>query len=60
MIHGGADELVSPSAGRTLADGLPRGEFDTLEDAGHLCFVERSRDVNDRLLGFLEAHTDDE
>ncbi|ADB58938.1 alpha/beta hydrolase fold protein [Haloterrigena turkmenica DSM 5511] len=60
VIHGGADELVSPSAGRTLADGLPRGEFDTLEDAGHLCFVERSRDVNDRLLGFLEAHTDDE
>ena len=60
VFHGGADELVSPSAGRTLADGLPRGEFAALEDAGHLAFIERSRDVNDRVLGFLEAHTDDE
>ncbi|QRV17017.1 alpha/beta fold hydrolase [Haloterrigena salifodinae] len=60
VIHGGADELVSPSAGRALADGLPRGEFVALEDAGHLAFIERSRTVNDQVLGFLEAHTDDE
>ncbi|ELZ21966.1 alpha/beta hydrolase fold protein [Haloterrigena salina JCM 13891] len=60
VIHGGADELVSPSAGRSLADGLPRGAFETLEGAGHLAFIERSRTVNDRMLGFLEAHTDDE
>ncbi|WP_222915572.1 alpha/beta hydrolase [Natrinema sp. SYSU A 869] len=60
VIHGGSDELVSPAAGETLARGLPRGEFEVLEGAGHLCFVERSRTVNDRLLGFLEAHIDDE
>ncbi|AFO55742.1 alpha/beta fold hydrolase [Natrinema sp. J7-2] len=59
VIHGGADELVSPAAGRELARGLPRGEFRALEDAGHLCFIERSRTVNDLLLGFLEAQTDD-
>ncbi len=59
VIHGGADGLVSPAAGRELARGLPRGEFRALEDAGHLCFVERSRTVNDRLLGFLEAQTTD-
>ena len=58
VIHGGADELVSPSAGEALARGLPRGKFVELEGAGHLCFVERSRTVNDRLLGFLEEHTD--
>ena len=59
VFHGTADELVSVDAGRDLARGLPRGEFLALEGAGHLAFVERSRDVNDRLLGFLEAHTRD-
>ncbi|WP_226004806.1 alpha/beta fold hydrolase [Natrinema salinisoli] len=61
VIHGAADELVSPAAGRDLARGLPRGEFVELEGAGHLAFIERSRTVNDRLLGFLEEQrTDDE
>lgn len=59
VFHGGADELVPPSVGRDLARGLPRGEFAELEGAGHLAFIERSRAVNDRLLGFLEAHTED-
>ncbi|MDF9747363.1 alpha/beta fold hydrolase [Natrinema salsiterrestre] len=58
VIHGTADELVPPAAGRELARGLPRGEFTGLEGAGHLCFVERSRTVNDRSLGFLEEHTE--
>ncbi|WP_455449987.1 alpha/beta fold hydrolase [Natrinema thermotolerans] len=59
VIHGGADELVSPAAGTALARGLPRGEFRNLEDAGHLCFIERSRTVNDLLLGFLADRTDE-
>ncbi|QCW01747.1 alpha/beta fold hydrolase [Natrinema pallidum] len=59
VIHGGADELVSPATGKELARGLPRGEFRALEGAGHLCFVERSRTVNDLLLGALEAQTDE-
>ncbi|AGB35905.1 alpha/beta fold hydrolase [Natronococcus occultus] len=58
VIHGTADELVSPEAGRELAAGLPRGEFVPLEDAGHLVGIERSRTVNDRLLGFLEDRSD--
>ena len=60
VTHGGADELVPPAVGQALARGLPRGEFEELEGAGHLCFIERSRTVNDRILGFLEAQTDDE
>jgi pimeloyl-ACP methyl ester carboxylesterase len=60
VIHGTADELVSPAAGRELARGLPRGEFTGLEGAGHLAFIERSRTVSDRLLGFLEERTADE
>ncbi|MFA9416144.1 alpha/beta fold hydrolase [Natrinema sp. HArc-T2] len=60
VFYGEADELVSPAAGQELAQGLPRGEFRELEGTGHLCFIERSRTVNDLLLGFLEEHTDDE
>ncbi|WIV67010.1 alpha/beta fold hydrolase [Natrialbaceae archaeon AArc-T1-2] len=56
VCHGTADDLVSAASGRELADALPRGEFEPLE-AGHLCFVEQSRVVNDRLIGWLEAHT---
>jgi 3-oxoadipate enol-lactonase len=60
ILHGTDDALVPPSAGRELANWLPRGEFVPLEDAGHLAFVERSRTVNDELLGFLESRTDGE
>ncbi|WP_312910176.1 alpha/beta fold hydrolase [Natronosalvus caseinilyticus] len=58
VLHGTADALVPPDAGRDLANGLPRGTFVPLEGAGHLANVERSRAVNDRLFGFLEGHTD--
>ncbi|WP_049924245.1 alpha/beta fold hydrolase [Halopiger djelfimassiliensis] len=58
VVHGTDDELVPVEAGRDLARGLPRGEFVGLEGAGHLAFVERSREVNDRLLAALEAEDD--
>ncbi|OIB55505.1 alpha/beta fold hydrolase [Natrialba sp. SSL1] len=57
VFHGTDDSLVDPDAGRDLARGLPRGEFEALESVGHLGFIERSRDVNDRLLGFLESES---
>ncbi|ELY50296.1 alpha/beta hydrolase fold protein [Natronorubrum bangense JCM 10635] len=59
VIHGSEDQLVAPSAGQTLARGLPRGEYIELEGAGHLCFIERSRTVNDRLVGWLEPAADE-
>ncbi len=55
VVHGTADELVPVDAGRELAEALPRGRFEPLDGAGHLCFVERSRTVNDLLVGFLES-----
>ncbi|WP_207586276.1 alpha/beta fold hydrolase [Halomontanus rarus] len=58
VCHGTGDELVPADAGRDLARGLPRGQFEPLDGAGHLCFVERSRTVNDRILGFLESYED--
>ena len=60
VFHGTADDLVAADDGRARARGRPRGEFVPLEGAGHLAHVERSREVNDRLLGFLEAQAEDD
>jgi len=60
VIHGGVDEAgfarrrAGPRSG-TSARGVPR-----TRGAGHLCFVERSRTVNDLLLGFLETYAESE
>lgn len=53
VCHGTADEVWPPSGGEALAAGLPRGEFVPFDGAGHLVWVEQSRVVNDRLVGFL-------
>ncbi|WP_247003477.1 alpha/beta fold hydrolase [Halosolutus gelatinilyticus] len=60
VIHGTDDELVPDEAGEDLARSLPRGEFVPIDGAGHLCFVERSRTVNDLLADALETGTEDE
>jgi pimeloyl-ACP methyl ester carboxylesterase len=58
VIHGTGDEVWSAEAGERLAEGLPRGEFLEL-DGPHFVQAERSRDVNDELVGFLEEHAED-
>jgi pimeloyl-ACP methyl ester carboxylesterase len=59
VVHGTDDGLWPVDAARALADDLPRGEFVGYEGAGHLVGVERSRPVNDRLVGHVEAHAAD-
>lgn len=54
IVHGGADPVVPVTNARTLAEGLPRATDLIFEDAAHLVGVERSRPVNDALVGFLE------
>ena len=53
VCHGVDDPVVPVDTGRTLAAELPRGEFEPV-DGKHLCFVEHSRAVADRLLAFLD------
>lgn len=53
VVHGEDDRLCPAAAGEALAEGLPRGEFVGVEDAGHFVHVEASRVVNDELLAFL-------
>lgn len=59
VVHGTDDAIWPPERGEALAEGLPRGEFRAIEDAGHLVHVEASKRVNDDLLGFLAALEDD-
>ncbi|WP_338740714.1 alpha/beta hydrolase [Haloplanus salilacus] len=54
VVHGRDDAVWPVDRGRRLAEGLPRGDFVGV-DAGHLVGIERSRDVNDRLVGFFEG-----
>ncbi|USZ69594.1 alpha/beta hydrolase [Halorussus salilacus] len=55
VMHGREDRVVPVEDGRLLAEGLPKGEFREFP-GGHLFFVERSKEVNDALVGFLEEH----
>jgi len=54
VCHGTADRVVPAAAGEALAEGLPRGTWRAFEGTGHLVGVERSRPVNDALVGHLE------
>ena len=56
LVHGTDDDCVPLESARELEANLPRGDLETVEGAGHLAFVERSREVNDHLMGFLEEH----
>ncbi|MGM0447351.1 MAG: alpha/beta fold hydrolase [Methanobacteriota archaeon] len=56
VVHGSDDTVCPVTAGETLAAGLPRGEFHSIEGARHLVGVEASAAVNDLLVGWLAEH----
>ncbi|UPW01574.1 alpha/beta hydrolase [Halorussus gelatinilyticus] len=58
VCHGDDDRVVPAEDGRLLADGLPKGEFAAFPGE-HLFYVERSREVNDELVGFLTDRTEE-
>jgi pimeloyl-ACP methyl ester carboxylesterase len=53
VIHGVDDAIVPASAGESLAENLPRGEFLAVE-GGHWAFIEESAAVTDRLVAWLD------
>jgi 3-oxoadipate enol-lactonase len=54
VCHGLADPVVDVEVGRQLAEDLPRGSFEAVEGR-HLCFVEHSQAVTDRMLTFIDS-----
>jgi pimeloyl-ACP methyl ester carboxylesterase len=59
VVHGTADAVCPVTAAETLAEGLPRGEFHTVEGARHLVGVEASAAVNDAIAGWLAERATD-
>jgi len=37
IFHGGADKILFPAMGRSIAERLPQGRFHILPDEGHFC-----------------------
>ncbi|NEU55409.1 alpha/beta fold hydrolase [Halorussus sp. MSC15.2] len=58
VAHGSDDRVIPAADGRLLADGLPKGEFEAFPGE-RLFYVERSKAVNDSLVGFLTDHVED-
>lgn len=56
VCHAIDDPVIDIDHGRTLGEALPRGTFQALEGR-HLAFIEHSRPVTDRVLGFLHEET---
>jgi pimeloyl-ACP methyl ester carboxylesterase len=59
VVHGAADRIWPVAGAERLAEGLPRGEFHPVADAGHLVGCEAAAPVNDALVGFLDGVEDE-
>lgn len=53
--HGGADRVVSPAAGESLAEGLPAGSYQVVLEAPHLLPVATPTLVADEVIGLVET-----
>ena len=59
VYYGLDDPVVPASAAEALAADLPRGTSEAVEGR-HCCYVEHATAVTDRLVAFLDEHTDRE
>lgn len=55
VIHGAQDRYVPVSNAEALARAIPDARCRVLEDAGHLVFIERSEELNEDVVAFLEG-----
>jgi predicted dienelactone hydrolase len=54
VIHGSEDRYVPVANATALAESIPGARLRILEDAGHLVFIERSKEVNKEIVSFLK------
>jgi pimeloyl-ACP methyl ester carboxylesterase len=57
VVAGTADILVPPANARLLADAIPGARLLLYEGAGHVLILERAREFNRDLAGFLCCET---
>ena len=59
VYYGVADPVVPASAAESLGADLPRGTSEAVEGR-HCCYIDHATVVTDRLVSFLDEHTDRE
>lgn len=56
VLCGDADAVTSVDASREIAQLVPGAELELIERCGHMLTMERPREVNAALLGWLQRH----
>ncbi|CAN5885474.1 pyrimidine utilization protein D [soil metagenome] len=54
ILHGSDDRVVPVSNAVSLSERLPDAKLHIFENAGHLVFVERADEVNEKIISFLK------
>lgn len=54
VIHGDEDRYVPLANAEALAGALPEARLEVIEGAGHLVFIEKSAQVNQKIIAFLK------
>ncbi len=57
VIHGEQDRALDPNLARVMADRIPNAKLTLVENAGHLCTIERPEVVTSAIADFIAAHT---
>jgi pimeloyl-ACP methyl ester carboxylesterase len=57
IIHGDADRLIPVENGRMLADRIEDSELYIVPGAGHLYVTEAQKDVDHRVIDFINKHS---
>lgn len=55
VLSGTEDRIVPLAFARQLAQQIPQARFYAIQGAGHLAFIEKSDEVNQRILDFLKG-----
>jgi pimeloyl-ACP methyl ester carboxylesterase len=55
VLHGTNDRVVPAKNAELLAQAIPHTKLRLIEGAGHLVFIERADEVNQRIIEFLSA-----
>jgi pimeloyl-ACP methyl ester carboxylesterase len=58
VLHGSADSLVPPAAGRRLAEAIPGARLHVVEGAGHVMSTDAEEEVADAILDHVRAASD--
>ncbi|HVY54154.1 MAG TPA: alpha/beta fold hydrolase, partial [Thermodesulfobacteriota bacterium] len=54
VMNGSGDRIVSPERARELAERIPGARYEEMEGTGHLLFIEKADEFNERVIEFLD------